>query len=104
MGGVFHIPCVSDVDLIAELTSAKKAGYKVCISAVSGTMPVERINAGPRTVIVFGNEAHGVEPELEQLSDLSIAIPRTGFGESLNVSVACGIILHTIKRNAGIPS
>ena len=42
---------------------------------------------------VFGSESHGVRPELEKLVDKKYTIPGRGSAESLNVAVACGIVL-----------
>ena len=46
--------------------------------------------------LILGNEGNGMRPETEQLLDKSISIPRFGTSqstESLNVSMAAGIIL-----------
>lgn len=49
------------------------------------------------TLFVFGNEVGGVSPQLLKLCDCSVEIPMCGSKESLNVSVAAGVILfHTV--------
>ena len=47
---------------------------------------------GP-TVFLFGNEVHGLSPALRRACDTLLEIPMRGKKESLNVSVAAGIIL-----------
>lgn len=47
---------------------------------------------GP-TLFVFGNEVRGLSRELRRQCDELIEIPMQGYKESLNVSVAAGIIL-----------
>ncbi|WP_378182945.1 TrmH family RNA methyltransferase [Aquimarina sp. SS2-1] len=52
-------------------------------------------------VIIMGNEANGVSPEIEQLVSKRIAIPRFGKiqkTESLNVATAAAIILNEFRR------
>ena len=52
-------------------------------------------------IIVMGNEANGISPEIENLVTQKIAIPRFGKlqqTESLNVATATAIILSEFKR------
>ena len=42
----------------------------------------------------MGNEANGICDEVGGFCDAKLTIPMTGGAESLNVSVACGIILY----------
>ena len=53
-------------------------------------------------IIVMGNEANGISPEVEALTSHRIAIPRFGNlqqTESLNVATAASIILSEFRRN-----
>jgi RNA methyltransferase, TrmH family len=47
----------------------------------------------PEGLIVIGNESKGISPEIFELVDVKITIPRMGKAESLNAAVATGIIL-----------
>ncbi len=50
-------------------------------------------------VLVLGNEAHGLSKNTKELLDHIISIPKVGYGESLNVAVAGGIMIeHLTKR------
>jgi len=54
-------------------------------------------------IIVMGNEANGISPEIEKLASKRIAIPRFGDlqqTESLNVATATAIILSEFSRNS----
>ncbi len=46
-----------------------------------------------KTLFIFGNEVLGISPGLRKLCDTLIEIPMHGKKESLNVSVAAGIVL-----------
>jgi TrmH family RNA methyltransferase len=51
---------------------------------------MKRIKEG---IIVFGNESKGISPELADLVNIKLTIPKKGKAESLNVAVAVGIVL-----------
>ena len=51
-----------------------------------------------KKVIVIGNEAKGVSKEILNVSDAKIKIPMLGKTESLNASVATGIIIYEYVR------
>ncbi|MBI2257719.1 MAG: RNA methyltransferase [Flavobacteriia bacterium] len=44
--------------------------------------------------LLMGGESNGITQELEHLIDYKISIPKIGIGESLNLSVATGILLN----------
>ncbi len=50
-----------------------------------------------RVALILGNEVGGVAPELLDRADVILEIPMYGLKESLNVSVAGGIALFSIK-------
>jgi tRNA G18 (ribose-2'-O)-methylase SpoU len=52
----------------------------------------------PKVILIVGNEEKGVSPLLTNLADFQIKIPMLGKVQSLNVSVATGIILAEINR------
>jgi tRNA G18 (ribose-2'-O)-methylase SpoU len=49
-------------------------------------------------VFVFGNEVRGFSPQLRTRCDELIEIPMHGAKESLNVSVAAGVILFEVHK------
>ena len=48
-------------------------------------------------VLIFGNEVRGISPKILKKCDKIIEIPMAGKKESLNVSVAVGVILFSLK-------
>jgi tRNA (guanosine-2'-O-)-methyltransferase len=48
--------------------------------------------------LVFSNELKGANPEVLELVDGFFVIPMSGFSQSLNVSVAAGIVIHHVLR------
>ncbi len=81
---------------------AKSQGLNLPIiaSVMNGTSTHE--SAFPQTgFLLMGSESHGVHTELLAHTTHQVTIPRFGKAESLNVSIATGILLDTIRRNGG---
>jgi len=98
MGGLFHLPIVEGVDLLSTLSKAKSWGYKVYVTDVNGEVHFDRVRYHNKSILVFGNEAWGVSDQVKQLADVRLTIRRYGSAESLNVGVACGIVLSTLHH------
>jgi TrmH family RNA methyltransferase len=54
---------------------------------------------GREGIVVLGNEGQGVSPEVADLIDHPVTIPRVGAAESLNVAVSAAIFCADISRN-----
>jgi len=59
---------------------------------------IYNVDLAKNVAIVFGNEHRGVSDEAAKLADGMIQIPMFGMIQSLNVSVACSIILYEALR------
>jgi 23S rRNA (guanosine2251-2'-O)-methyltransferase len=69
-------------------------GIKVLASEMTAAVKVFDVNFTEPCAIVMGGEEHGVFPALMKICDEKFMIPMTGNFESLNVSVAAGMILY----------
>jgi TrmH RNA methyltransferase len=56
---------------------------------------------GGKVVLVLGSEGEGVSKPIVSLADEAVRIPGTGAVESLNVSVACGVLLAAAWQGRG---
>ncbi|KAJ2642996.1 hypothetical protein GGF44_001383 [Coemansia sp. RSA 1694] len=96
-------------DMPKVLAKARENGWTVVCTTVreaeNGSderSPLDRITrlSGP-TVLVLGSEGQGVSFGLQSLSDIDIHIPTPSdipsYIDSLNVGVAAGVILSTVK-------
>jgi len=54
------------------------------------------------TLLVVGNEVSGIDPGIQELCDRNIWIPMQGYKRSLNVAVAFGIAVYTLRY--GVPT
>ncbi|MEI6057651.1 MAG: TrmH family RNA methyltransferase [bacterium] len=87
----------SPVELVTKL---KKESYEIVVleqakKSVDYTK-VRDFLKGEKVVVIFGNEVGGVPKELLDLADVIAEIPMRGEKESLNVSVAGGILLSRL--------
>ncbi|RKZ10750.1 23S rRNA (guanosine(2251)-2'-O)-methyltransferase RlmB [bacterium] len=93
-------------NLADALQRLEKAGWRVVGSALDEqAQTVDQLRPGGPAILVMGNEGRGLRPlTLKRCTEL-VMIPRRGHAESLNVSVAAGIILARlagpVERDAG---
>jgi TrmH family RNA methyltransferase len=99
MGGIFHVPVATGLDLPLSASQAKERGYTVYVTDPSADLFDADVRFPERSLIIFGNEAHGVSEDLSRAADARVAIRRYGAAESLNVAVACGILLSAHRRS-----
>ena len=52
---------------------------------------------------IMGSEDVGIDPRLLAQADLQVKIPILGKIESLNVSVAAGLLVYEVIRQRGVP-
>ena len=64
---------------------------------VAKTQDIRKVDFDKRTVIIVGNEENGISPLVIKNSDFNVIIPMYGNMQSLNVSVATGILLYHIN-------
>ena len=101
MGSIFHLPVLSNINLYDQLYQLKKNGYTIYTADVYGDLFYNKVQFSERKVLVVGNETQGVSAKIASLSDAKIKIPSKGKAESLNLSVATGILLNQMVNNNG---
>lgn len=97
MGAIFRVKIIECEDLEKTLKEVKKHKFKVVVSSLQTDNSIYDIDY-KKKVIIIGNEANGVEQHIQKMADEKIKIPMLGKTESLNASVATGIILYEYVR------
>ncbi len=97
MGGIFRINILEVEDLKQELVKAQKNGFKVMVTSLDTENSVYDVDYNKK-VIVIGNEANGVSEEIQNIANEKVKIPMLGKTESLNASVAAGIMIYEYVR------
>ena len=78
------------------------SGFRVVVSALDGAPLYARTQpkSGEKLVLVIGNEARGVSPEVQRMADVKLKIPMRGEAESLNAAVAAGILMYELTKES----
>lgn len=92
-GSIFHIPVMSG-DLPSYICDLKTRGFQIITSALEDSVPYSTIDVPDKIALMVGNEGNGIDDRLIDLADISVRIPIYGEAESLNVSVAAGILMY----------
>jgi len=100
-GGTAYLPVARVVNLARILGRMADQGIWIVGVEGKGQTSVERFDWDRDVVIVLGSEAKGLSRVVRDQCHHLVRIPRLGHLESLNVSVAAGIILYEIARQRG---
>ncbi len=92
-GAIDHVPVARVGNLVQTVQALKERGYWVFGTAMAGE-DYRRWNANGKTVLVIGNEGKGISPLLLKQMDQTLTIPMIGHVQSLNASVATGVLLY----------
>ncbi|MDB4970890.1 MAG: hypothetical protein JWN44_6579 [Myxococcales bacterium] len=98
MGSIFRVE-VRRASLADELTRCAAAGAGLFLASMDGASVFEAKLARP-SVLVLGNESHGLSETLRALDATVIAVPRIGQAESLNVAMAAAALCSEFVRQA----
>ena len=98
MGSLFRVPIVRVDDLAAELNARKESGAAVLISHLHGEDFYAREKLPQELVLVIGSEGRGVSDAVADTATHRFKLPMVGGAESLNASIAAGILIYDIFR------
>ena len=97
-GALLRIPLCRVRDLVTAVRFLKDSGFTLIAADEKGRTPLGDVDLRQPVAIIMGSEGEGVALELLRLVDHIIFIPQAGQLDSLNVSVAAGIILYETQR------
>ena len=97
MGAIFRVKVIECDNLEKTLKEIKKYKYEIVVTSLQTNESIYDIKYNKK-IIVIGNEANGVSKEIQEMADKKVKIPMLGKTESLNASVATGIVLYEYVR------
>ncbi|MDD5922377.1 MAG: RNA methyltransferase [Eubacteriales bacterium] len=97
-GAVFTIPIVFVRDDRELLELVHGIGKKLAVTSVVDGINYYEADIRENTALVIGNEGNGVRESLLRNADVRLTIPMEGGLESLNASVAAGILMYEAMR------
>ena len=97
MGAIFRVKIVECEDLKQTLKEVQKHNFKLVVTSLQTSKSFYDVDYSKK-VIIIGNEANGVEKQIQDIADYKVKIPMLGKTESLNAAVSTGIMLYEYVR------
>jgi len=102
-GALNRIAVCREGDLKKTLQELQDYGLQLVAAELGATQEISAIDFTQPTVVVMGSEGEGVSRRLLDIMDFRFFIPQLGKTNSLNVSVATGVILYESLRQRKSP-
>lgn len=99
-GAAGHIPVSRVVNITQAIEFMKENGFWIYGTDASSDCDAGSVRFEGNVGLVMGSEGKGIRPLVRKHCDVLLSIPLFGRIDSLNVSVAAGILLHEIRRSA----
>ncbi len=101
-GALHYIPVCREHSLTWAVKFLKDSGYKIYGASEKATQSYIAPDYTTPVAIILGSEEKGISDEILRLCDGLVAIPEYGHINSLNVSVAAGIMIYEVVRQRNI--
>ncbi|MBR4772979.1 MAG: 23S rRNA (guanosine(2251)-2'-O)-methyltransferase RlmB [Bacteroidales bacterium] len=93
-GALLRLPVCREQNFKTVVNLAKQYGMQVVAATEKGAVHYREVDFTQPTLLIMGNEEHGISPELLKMSDVRAKLPIVGEVASLNVSVAAGVMMY----------
>jgi 23S rRNA (guanosine2251-2'-O)-methyltransferase len=97
-GTAEYVPVAMEVNLSSTIEYLKSEGFWIYGADAARGKKLHTLDYGGRIAVVMGSEGKGIRPLIRGKCDFLLSVPMRGKIDSLNVSVAAGIILYEIVR------
>jgi 23S rRNA (guanosine2251-2'-O)-methyltransferase len=97
-GALETFPVARVVNLSRALEQLKESGFWIYGTAANAGNPVHLVKFDRAVVLVVGSEGDGLSLLVQRHCDALVSIPLTGRTQSLNASVAAGMVLYEVVR------
>ena len=99
VGTLDNVKIVSVSNLVNAIEKLKKEGFWIVGTCLENSVDYRKIDYGGKIALVIGNESVGISTLVQKKCDFLAKIPMYGKTNSLNASVAAGIMIYEIVRN-----
>lgn len=97
-GALLKIPICRESSIIASIDFLQQSGVEVFASDLTANKALSEMDFSGPTALVIGAEDRGVSPSILKKINQTFKIPQVGKTDSLNVSVATGIMLYEVVQ------
>lgn len=101
-GALLKIPVCKEINLTEAIQFLKNSGVKIVAATERAAQNYTEVDYTGPIAIVMGAEDTGVSNENLRICDDLVKIPQFGTIESLNVSVAAGVLIYEVVRQKGL--
>ena len=99
VGTLDNVSLVSVSNLVNTIETLKENGYWIVGTALDNSVDYRSIDYRGKIALVIGNEGSGISNLVAKKCDFLAKIPMYGETNSLNASVAAGIMIYEVIRN-----
>lgn len=97
MGAIFRVKIIEVENLPQAIKEMRRHHFKLMVTSLQTENSIYDIQFNKK-IIVIGNESNGVSKEVQEMADEKAKIPMIGKTESLNASVAAGVVMYEYVR------
>ncbi|HHL57909.1 MAG TPA: 23S rRNA (guanosine(2251)-2'-O)-methyltransferase RlmB [Bacteroidetes bacterium] len=97
-GAIFNVPICRSDNLKDTLDYIKQSGLRVAAATEKAEQTCFTADLTGPLVLLLGSEGEGISAEYLKKADVHVRIPVLGETESLNVSVAAGVLMYEVVR------
>lgn len=97
-GAAEHVPVARVTNLAQTIDKLKEAGVWVAGTDVSASQDVYKMKFDMPLAVVIGNESKGMGRLIKEKCDFLVKLPMLGRLNSLNASVAAGVLMYEVVR------
>jgi 23S rRNA (guanosine2251-2'-O)-methyltransferase len=101
-GALYKLPVVRSQNLKETLRFLKDSGISIFAATEKAENDYTTVDYNKPMALILGSEGEGISEEYLKLTDATLRIPVVGEIESLNVSVASGVVLYEVMRQRNI--
>jgi len=101
-GASRYVPLIAVSNLVQAMEACKHCEYWIYGADTAGE-PLQQQRFNGPVALVMGGEHRGLRRLVKEACDFLVRIPSRGRVDSLNVSVAAGILLYEVRRQQGFP-
>jgi 23S rRNA (guanosine2251-2'-O)-methyltransferase len=100
-GALHKVTVCREINFMRSIDTIRNSGLKLVACTEKADKTISEVDFKGPTAIIMGSEGFGISKELLDICDEKAKIPMTGEIQSLNVSVAAGIIFYEAMKQRG---
>ena len=97
-GAIEYVKVTEVTNIVSTLKMLKKANYWIVGTAMRGDRLYDELDYDGNIALVIGSEGKGISRLVKEECDFLVRIPMMGHAESLNASVAAGVLMYEVFK------